>query len=135
MCDFSFSDLGWRSFSREKLDRLGVSPNELRAHEISNAGSLIVRKSTKYAEYALSKNGLDYLNNALHDHKIADAIVVTARWDGAKQIVVCKKPVGEVVASLEGVPPRDGPLGPYWWMNADLTPFTRSSPEDDYTPF
>jgi hypothetical protein len=118
---------------------LGISPNELRFHEEINAGALLVRKSTKYAEYALSKNGLDYLSKALRDHKITEAIVVLARWEGAKQIVVCIRPVGEVVASLEGVPPRDGPLGPYWWMTADLTPFRREDyapvRRDDYVPF
>jgi hypothetical protein len=49
--------------------------------------------------------------------------VVLAAWNTAgKLTVVNTKPVADVVAALGGIPPRDSPFGPYWWINPDTTP-------------
>ena len=132
---FSFSDLNWRPFAPDKLDELGVRPNELWYHAITNAGALIVRKSNRYAEYALSQFGLDYVVTRLQAEKIQTGVVVLARSDGARRSVVTVKPVADVVAMLDGIPPRDGPLGSYWWLNPDCTPHGVRPPSDEGIPF
>jgi hypothetical protein len=39
---------------------------------------------------------------------------------------VARKPVSEVVAMVENVPPRKGEYGNYWLFNADLTLYDAS---------
>jgi hypothetical protein len=131
---FSFTNPNWRPFAPEKLDALGITPNQLWANNRITAGALVVKKSTQYAEYALGKAGVDYLHAAVQAGKITSGYVVLAKWDAAKLVVVQIKPVVEVVAELDGIPPRDGPFGPYWWMNADLTPHARPLREGE-APF
>jgi len=104
---FSFSDSAWRPFAPDKLDELGVTPNELWHHAI--------------AEYAMSQVGLVYIVDALRTQKIEGGIVVLSRSDGARRSVVTVRPVADVVTMLDGIPPREGPLGPYWWLNPDCS--------------
>jgi hypothetical protein len=119
---FSFDDPHWRPFAREKLDMLHVTPNELWFNTTTKAGALIVKQSGQYAEFAISKAGLDHLHDAVRAGRIvAGCIVLVQRDSGA---VVLVKDVIEVVADLNGRSPRDGRLGPYWWLNADGTPNT-----------
>jgi hypothetical protein len=117
---FSFGDYNWRSFARAKLDELRVTPNELLFHNITKRGAVVVRRAKNYSEFALSKAAVDYLQAALQEGRITEALVILAERD--RDVIVCIKPLVEVVASLVGIEPRDGPFGPYWWMNADLTP-------------
>jgi hypothetical protein len=131
---FNFGDPNWRPFSQEKLDALHVSPNTLFFNTATRAGALVVRKSGRFAEYAVSKAGVDYLNAAKQAQKITEGEVVLSQWDKTKMAVVSQKPVDEVVAELDGIPPRDGPYGPYWWLNADLT-INGGRPLNDDAPF
>jgi hypothetical protein len=133
--EFNFTDPHWRPFPQEKLDALGVTPNQLWANSSSTAGALVVKKSASYPEYALSKAGLDYLHAAEQAGKITSGYVVLVKWDTGKLVVVQIKPVAEVVAGLAGIPPRDGPFGPYWWLNADLTPHGARPLPDGEVPF
>jgi hypothetical protein len=132
---FSFSDLNWRPFAPDKLDEFGVTPNELWHNASTATGALVVKKSNRYAEYALSQAGLDYLVTKLQAEKIQAGIVVLARSDGARRSVVTIRCVAGVVAMLDGIPPREGPLGPYWWLNPDGTPNGVRPPSDSEVPF
>ena len=132
---FSFSDPNWRPFGPDKLDELGVTPNQLWSNSHTTAGALVVKKSNSYAEYALSQAGIDYLFKALRAQRIRAGVVVLVRSDVARRAVVTEKPVADVVAMLNGIAPRDGPLGPYWWLNPDGSPNGVRPPSDDDTPF
>ena len=116
---FSYSDPNCRQIAKEHCDRLRITPNELWFNTSTNVGALIVKQSGQYAEYALSKAGLDYLLRAEQEGRIPAGIIVLVQRDG---IVGTIKPVTKMVADLNGRPPREGPFGPYWWINADGTP-------------
>jgi hypothetical protein len=116
---FSFSDPNWRQVARGPLDALRITPNELWFNASTNAGALIVRQSGQWPEYALGQAGLDYVHNAEREGRIREGITVQVQRDG---IVGTIKSVTKMVADLNGRPPRDGPFGPYWWINADGTP-------------
>jgi hypothetical protein len=118
---FSFGDSNWRLFSRQKLEELGVIPNQLLFHNSTKRGAVVVKRAKNYSEFALSKAAVDYLQAALREGRITEALVILVEPD--TNAIVEIKPLTEVVAALEGVEPRTGSFGgPYWWMNADLTP-------------
>ena len=117
---FSFGDSNWRSFARAKLDELGVTPNQLLFHRSTKRGAVVAKRAKDYSEFALSKAAVDYLQSALQEGRIKEALVILVERD--TNAIVEIKPLAEVVASLDGIEPRTGPLGPYWWMNDDLTP-------------
>jgi hypothetical protein len=111
----------WRQFKDERTKALGVWPNQLWRN--GEAGALVVMKSSTYAEYALSKSGLDYMLAALQAGRISTGSIALANWQAGKLTIVATKPAHEVAAAVEGITPRNGDrLGPYWWMKADLTP-------------
>jgi hypothetical protein len=116
---FSFADPNWRPFAKAELDTLRVTPNELWFNTSSKTGALVVRQSGQYAEFALSKAGLDHLHDAVQAGRVTAGNIVLVKRDG---IVTLIKPVTQMVADLDGRTPRDGPFGPYWWLNADGTP-------------
>jgi hypothetical protein len=136
---FSFGDYNWRSFARAKLDELGVTPNQLLGNDATKRGAVVAKRAKDYSEFALNKAGVDYLQAALQEGRIKEALVILVERD--RSVIVEIKPLAEVVASLDGIEPRDGPFGRYWWMNEDLTPHdswggrgARPYPYDD-TPF
>lgn len=133
--EFSFSDPDWRPFPADLLDTLGVTLNTLWVNSRTTAGALVVKKSNSYAEYALSQAGLDYLFKALQAQRIRAGIVVLVRSDGVRRSVVTEKSIADVVAMLDGIVPRDGPLGPYWWLNSDCTPHGVRPPSNGEIPF
>jgi hypothetical protein len=96
---------------------------------------LVVKKSPRYSEYAVSEAGLNYLHAAVQTGKIITGYVVLVTWSGGKLTVVQSNPVAEVVAALDGIPPRDGPFGVYWWVNPDGTPNGPRPVSDEETPF
>ena len=100
----------WKRFSDERTKALGIFPNEIWKN--GNAGgALVVMKSSKYAEYALSKVGLDYLTAAQQAGRISEAYIALATWQDG---VIAQKPASEVAAALVSVTPRDGPkFGPF----------------------
>jgi len=123
---FDPNDANWYLFTSDKINALRIAPNQLWANTRTRAGALVVMKSSKYDEYALSKAGLDYLMAAHQEQRISDGEVVLARWGhNGKLTVVAAKPVATVAAALTNIPPRaprEGGLGPYWWIRDDLTP-------------
>jgi hypothetical protein len=127
---FSFNNGGWKSSSVAALKKERIYPNQLWLSKDGKVGALVATK-WRYDEIALSRVGLDYLDDAVKEHRIENAIVVSADWDDDNpdlRDVIAVRPLDDVLASLEGVPPRHGPLGPYFWMNSDLTPFVDRLP-------
>jgi hypothetical protein len=127
---FSFTDSNWYPFPQARNDAIGASPNQLWANNSTKAGALVVKKSPKYAEYALSKAGLDYLHDAEQAGKVT-GIVVFAAWIMGKLTVVKIKSVAEVVAALDNTGLREGPFGLYWWVDLDST-FAPPRPEEEW---
>jgi hypothetical protein len=126
---FDINDPDWRLFPRTKLQALGISPSQLWHNASAELGALVVQRSPKYENYAISQSGIEYLHSAERDGKIKCGVVVLM----AKREIITQKPVVEVVAALDGVAVRessDPRFGPYWLFNADLTPF-----DNDWTPF
>src|SRR5262249_40529257 len=136
---FDFNDPNWRPYNRSTNTKLGVAPNQLWHNAITREGACVVNQSTGWDDsWALSVAGFEYIREA--QQKVTAAYVVLARRNQQEEReIVIQKPVAAVVAALQGVPPREGSLGPYWWMRADLTPHprrpgNRELPQDD-TPF
>jgi hypothetical protein len=119
------------AFPRTLLREKKIWPNDLKQRRDTNTGILVVPQSKQWPEFAMSEGGLNYLHNAVQDEKIPDGVVVLV--DRAGDIVDCK-PVDEVVAMVAEVTPREGPLGPYWWLNPDFT-LNRPYRDDGTAPF
>jgi hypothetical protein len=122
---FSFEDRAWRPFPKAKLDELKITPNEMTFHPNSGAGvgGLIVSKSSKFPEFPVSKTGIDYQQSALNAGKIQHSIVILWEWRDNEKFVISQTELADLVAGLKGIPPRDGRLGPYWWLNSDGTAY------------
>ena len=108
----------WRLFAPAYLRSHGIWPNQLRYNTNTGEGELVVQQ-WKWDEYAVSQAGLEYLQRALKEEKITQGYVVLEDRRGQQ---VARKLVTEVVAALEGIQPRNGDMGPYWWFLSDLTP-------------
>src|SRR5262245_4263682 len=120
-------DAGWRAFGYEKLRELGIWPNSLQHNASTGEGVLVIQQSRTYNEYALSEAGLNYLLAAIKEERITAGYVALVDRRGQE---IARKPVNEIAAQLANVPPKQGPLGWYWWLNADLTPYGMLSSDD-----
>jgi len=118
----------WKTFAPAYLRSHGIWPNQLRYNTNTGEGELVVQQG-RWDEYAVSQAGLEYLQRALKEGKITQAYVVLEDRSGKQ---VARKHISEVVAALEGIRPRNGSLGPYWWFLPDLTP--QDAPLDE-APF
>jgi hypothetical protein len=118
------SDDGWRAFTRQQLDGLGIYPNRVQYNTRAGKSDLVVHQSAKYTEFAVGENGLNHLAAALKDGRITAGDVVLVNLDGEE---VARKPLSEVVALVAKLPPpRKGEFGRFWLFNADLTPYDAS---------
>jgi hypothetical protein len=117
------SDEGWRSFTRQQLDDLGIYPNRVQYNARLGKADLIVHQSPRYTEFAVGENGLNNSQAAVKNGHITESDVVLINLDGEE---VARKPVSEVAAMVEKLPPRNGDYGRYWLFNADLTPYDAS---------
>src|SRR6516164_4436004 len=128
-----FNDPNWRSFATDRTKALGVWPNQLWHNSAAGLGALVIFKPQAYDEYPVSQAGLKYVLEA-HQAKRIEGHVVLACRRNWKPEVVAAKDVATIAAMLQGVPPRDGPYGPYWWLRADFTLDGRALNSDE-TPF
>jgi hypothetical protein len=131
---FSFDDANWQMFGIERTKKLGVWPNQLWHNDEESLGTLVIFKPKAYDEYPVSQTGLNHVLTALQAQRIVRGQVVFACGVLWKPELVAAKDVAAVAAMLQGVPPRDGPYGPYWWLRADFTLDGRVL-SDDTTPF
>ena len=117
----------WLRFPQKTHDELGLVGNELYFHSDAKIGALVAKLGTRFPEIAVSQSGLEYLHTAvLRGDKITSGRLVLGKWEGAHFVVIEEIPVGDVVAAVKGIPPKDGQFGPYWWFNQDGTPYARS---------
>jgi hypothetical protein len=117
------SDEGWRSFTRQQLDDLGIYPNRGQYDARLGKGDLIVHQSPRYTEFAVGEAGLNHLLAALKNGHITEGDVVLINLDDEE---VARKPVGEVAALVKNLPPRKGEYGRFWLFNFDLTLYDAS---------
>jgi hypothetical protein len=133
-------DINWRMFPEERTRARGVWPNQLWHNNAERAGALVVPKSRRYAEYPVSKAGLEYVVDAVQSNRITTGFV--GLRNGRGELAACK-PVLIVASLLQQAPPRDGPFGQYWWVREDLTldsrdgtsPYGRELAASDEMPF
>jgi hypothetical protein len=107
-------------------------PNTLYVNE--NGGDkiavLVAQRNFKSTDWAVNKNGLDYVCAAERDGKIKFAMVVLA----SGMNVVAAESAMHVAKTLRETIPNEGKFGPYWWVTAQLQPAGRYV-EDDAAPF
>jgi hypothetical protein len=63
--------------------------------------------------------GIDYLFRAQEEGRIKAGFLVLMR----ENKIVATKDIAAVASMVSNVAPRDGDLGPYYWFNADGTPY------------
>jgi hypothetical protein len=117
------ADEGWRPFTRQQLDDLGIYPNRVQYNLCTGRGDLVVHQSPRYTEFAVGEAGLNHLQAVLADGRITASDVLLINLDDEE---VARKPVSEVAALVKNLPPRKGDYGRYWLFNADLTPYDAS---------
>jgi hypothetical protein len=122
-----YADRSWHPFNPQKLTDLGINGNVIWHNSDLNVGALVVRRSAKYAEFAVSKAGIDYVFEAEQAGRIRCGFLVLLEQEGK---MVCAVSVGQIITALDGVPPREGSLGPHWWFNQDGTPHSRGTSDD-----
>jgi hypothetical protein len=124
--EFNFNDPNWKPFTPAKLSN---TANQLYFNATTSAGALVVRQSKDHTELSLSKDARDYLYDAVQAGRIKTGVVVFVKRDRT----ITERSIAEVVASLEGIPPRDDGRGPYWWLDPDGMP--QRPMRDDEVPF
>jgi hypothetical protein len=127
------NDPNWCQFASDRTKALGVFPNQLWYNGVEGLGALVIFKPQAYDEYPVSQAGLNYVLEAHRAKRIAGHVVLACRVNWKPELVAAKD-VAAVAAMLQGVPPRDGPYGPYWWLRSDFTLDGRALNSDE-TPF
>jgi hypothetical protein len=118
---FSFENREWRRLPQKTHDALRLASNHLYSHTDTNIGALVAMRG-KYAEFAVSKAGLDYLWKAVSEGRTPEGKVVLAYRDGGGYVVVREMNVDDVLESLKVVPPRVREWGEYWWFYSNGSP-------------
>jgi hypothetical protein len=117
---FTF-DRAWQRFPQTTHDELCLASNHLYHHTDAKVGALVAMRG-KYAEFAVSKAGLDYLWAAVRDGRIPRGVVVLAVRDEGRNVVVKEMDVEAVVDGVKDIPAREGDWGPYWWFYSNGSP-------------
>jgi hypothetical protein len=125
-----FQKGAWALASTEKLKREGIYPNQLAYHLERQIVALILKQG-KGGDYAMNKNGLNYLSEAQESGKrkdgkpVSSAVVVLAKADpdaptiGALK-VAASFTVEEMRERVRNLTAFDGNGGTsYWWISDD----------------
>jgi len=117
-----FADAGFRFFSKRDRLKNGIFPNLMYYHEVHKVGVLVVMQSQSGEDYPIARDGIRYLKAAQDKGtKVVQGYVVFATGDQANPEYVCHDTVDNTLKQLNGEPPREGRMGPYWWMTGDMT--------------
>jgi len=106
-------------------------PNQLYlgVKDIGRVGCLVGWHSSEERDFALNKRGLEHLFSAQQQGKIIVGVVaLTANWSD----VINVAPVQTVIDELQHHSPRNGPYGPYWWVDKDFD-FAAQSAQTTHT--
>jgi hypothetical protein len=117
---FSFDDLGWRIYPKEKMDKLRIKNSEIWFHADAKALAIVTTFSTGYGSWSLSQHATDHLSQGLEAGKIDTAFVVFAKTDGKyNRVVFRQETLGDVMEVLARVRQRPGAkdYGPFWALS------------------
>ena len=70
----------------------------------------------------MGANGLEYLMKAEQEGRINTGYVVLAQANGTRPEFIAAEKAAVVHERLRDYPPREGQLGPYWWITVDFMP-------------
>ena len=112
-----FSDPAW------KLSTAIAYPNQLGRldQDGTTAGAVIVVRG-RGQDFALGVNGLEYVVKAEQEGRINAGYVVLAQANGRRPEYIAAEKAAVVHERLRAYAPREGQLGPYWWITADFRP-------------
>jgi hypothetical protein len=125
-----FDDKGdWYFPSQELCKQKNISPNELAFNKARGTMALVVKRSARGTDFALSEAGLLYLETTLAKGMLKDgapvreAYVVLAEGDlrnphHQMKLVSCSS-ARETRQRVDGLrAPQPGKFGPFWWITA-----------------
>lgn len=116
-----FRDAGFTFFSKRHRVKFGIFPNMMYHDESRKTGVLVVMQSRSGEDYAVAQKGLAYLKAAQDKGaKVSQGYVVFADGDHDAPEFVRQDTLDNVVKRLNGEPTREGRMGPYWWLTADM---------------
>jgi len=98
----------WRPVSQDKCRELGIFPNSLMHNAATNEAALVVLKSARFDEYAMSQAALEYLLAAVETNRLTAGYVVLATRHMGKLSYVYKDVV-DVATIVDPWAPREGP--------------------------
>jgi hypothetical protein len=126
---FNFRDRDWHQCPPNKMRQLEIWGNDMWTNPTLSIVALVAYRSTRYPEFAVSEAGLNFISDAVKDGKIESGFVILKeRHDGSKLVIAL--PVAEVVASLEGIAPRQESGSPYWWLCENGEPYAKPIPKN-----
>ena len=101
---------------------IGIASNELWFNSSTKSSALVCKKDDQHPGYLINKAGLDHLNLAVKGDRLSQAYVVLPDYEEIRRVVVKEMTIAAVIDVLQGITPRDGPYGLYFWLNQDGTP-------------
>jgi|SRR5215831_4877951 len=96
-----------------------VFPNRLAWIEGETLGALVVYQG-RGNDFALGRNGLDYLTKAQNEGRIDKGFVLLMRPNSSKGELLGTLTLDEVNVAVASLPSRSGQWGEYWWLPATL---------------
>lgn len=113
-----FSDPAWKLSTATE-----AYPNQLARYDQDDTttGVLVVMRG-RGKDFAVGANGLKYLLKAEQEGRINTGYVVLAQANGGRPEYIAAEKAVVVHERLRDYPPRDGQLGPYWWISNDFLP-------------
>jgi hypothetical protein len=94
----------------------GVFPNRLAWIEGEAFGALVVYKGTRGNDFALGRNGLDYLAKAQSEGRIKQALVLLMRPNAGKGELLGTLTLEKINVAIASLSPLAGQWGEYWWL-------------------
>jgi hypothetical protein len=111
-----FSDPAFRWHA----DRGRYGTNLLYHNAEARIGVVVVKRSQGGEDFALSKAALNQLYDAEQAQRIAEGYVVLACGSNGSLEFLTAERIEPVYRRLYSVPPREGRLGEYWWLDKRL---------------
>jgi hypothetical protein len=110
----------WKVLSRDQT-KIEVFPNSLLSgveNGVKYGALQAARKaSTSMSDWAVSAGGLNYLLAATQAGRVNVGVVLL--YDEQGRFFACKS-IEEVMQNLEGVEPRFGRYGEFYWLNGEF---------------
>ena len=123
----SFDSARCREVDRRWCRDNGFPPNRFFRSTDDEQVIYLLTLRGRGGDFPLNRSSLDYLAS----REGVTGIVVLAEADLSQ---VALFPVGDVASRLVAVPPRDGKMGPYWWLLDNGEP-ARGLADADAAPF